>query len=206
MSLLLKILRPKKISRRHVDWTWRHHFYRWILKRMCYLYKFGAVHDVIQLGKIKCIHNIRDEAFENELKKFDVEAKIIMRNEHTPYNRAGHFVHFHFFKWTETLTIYNEKSEYCVTRNTTHSVSTNMLGEFRTSEPNSILSITEFIENNIQAKQQKDKPTRQSSQLQHERHKESVKTENIKPVTIQSKGTADNTILKRGKINIDLTF
>ncbi len=206
MSFLLKILRPKKISNRQADWTWRHHFYRWILKMMCSLYKYGAIHDKIQLGEFKCILNIRDEAFENELKIFNVEAKITKHNEHTPYNKAGHFVHFHIFKWTETLTIYNGKGEYRITRNTTLTVSTNMTGEFRASEPNNILAVTEFIENNIQAKQQKDKPTRQSSQLQHERHKESVKTENIKPVTIQPRGTADNTILKRGKINIDLTF
>lgn len=222
--MLLQKLSPSNIPKKRSDWGVYITFYNWLLEKLAKRYSRGAVYDIIQIGETKFIHSVRDYWFEQELKRFNLSMKVTKKNRSFPYSITNNYFQSCFFNWTESLVAYYGEEWYSITRDKAMSIKTNLIGKIKTSEPNDLVTVTEFIAEIKKAtpatvvnskklekglpKEPEKKPLVKTNPLGQEKKDSKLKQpqqERSEDPTISNNGNDSNTI-KRGKINIDLTF
>lgn len=243
MPMLLEKLSPSNIPKKRSDWSVYITFYNWLLKKLAKRYSCGAVYDTIQIGETTFIHSVRDNWFEQELKRFNLPTKVTINCQSVPYFITNKYFQSCFFNWTESLVVYYGEKGYGITRNKTTSIEANLIGKIKTSKPNDLVAVTEFTAEIKKAtpvtvvnskpqdgQQQKKEPQKEpekkpenkpeknqpvkSNPLGREKREPKPKPkqpqrpqqqEQPKTPIVNNNGNDSNTI-KRGKINIDLTF
>lgn len=224
MPMLLEKLSPSNIPKKRSDWGIYITFYNWLLKKLAKRYSCGAVYDTIQIGETKFIHSVRDNWFELELKRFNLPTKVTINCQSVPYSITNNYFQSCFFNWTESLVVYYGGKGYSITREKTTSIEANLLGKIKTSKPNDLVAVTEFTAEIKKAppvtvvnskklekglpKEPEKKPLVKTNPLGQEKKDSKLKQpqqERSEDPTISNNGNDSNTI-KRGKINIDLTF
>lgn len=144
MTFLLKILSPKKIPAKRSEWNWHVRCHEWMLRRLFYAYRRGAVSDTIQLGNVQIIHNVRDYWYEQELQRFHIDTAQHLEKRSVPLylNRKLH--RSVFFHWTVSLLVFYEGKSYNIKRGKTISIETEIDGKLKISSEKDIILRSEF--------------------------------------------------------------
>ncbi len=113
--LLMKLFSPKTIPGRS-EWRFRHKLYRSLLQAFSLLYVRGKIDDCIVVNGVEVTHNLCDEWFENELRRFDIG--ISMTYHITPSDCLDKrwYHRFSMFNWEEKLKITHQGAGCCITR------------------------------------------------------------------------------------------
>ena len=102
--ILMKLLSPKTLPVLESDWKFHHKLYRILLTLFLYGYKRKVVFDHVVLGEggAELLHCIKDEWFEQQLKRFRVEyippVKVVSIS-------ATHSLRSGVFSWKDTMTL-----------------------------------------------------------------------------------------------------
>lgn len=102
--ILMKLLSPKTLPVLESDWKFHHKLYRILLTLFLYGYKRKVVFDHVVLGEggAELLHCIKDEWFEQQLKRFHVEyippVKVVSIS-------ATHSLRSGVFSWIDTMTL-----------------------------------------------------------------------------------------------------
>lgn len=102
--LLMKLLSPRTIPVLESDWRFYHKLYRAILSLLLYSYRRKVIFDHVVLGEggAELLHCVRDEWFEQQLKRFHVEfippIKVVSIS-------ATHNMRFGLFSWKDSMTL-----------------------------------------------------------------------------------------------------
>lgn len=102
--LLMKLLSPKTIPVLESDWRFCHKLYRTILSLLLYSYRRKVIFDHVVLGEggAELLHCVRDEWFEQQLKRLHVEyippVKVVSIS-------ATHSMRYGMFSWKDTMTL-----------------------------------------------------------------------------------------------------
>lgn len=145
LTFLLKIISPSVIPNRKTHWGKWVRFYYWLLLRLLPSYRKSAVSDTIILGNIHIIHSVRDLWFENELQRFRIDTAPHMECQSVPYFKKRNDHRSYLFKWTESLSIFQNGKNYNITRSTTSTIETELEGQLRMSVSKDIILRTEFV-------------------------------------------------------------
>lgn len=198
-----------------------------MLKSMLPYYLKNIINDSVIINNIIYSIKVKDTWYERELQRYNI------RIDSTPNKLVPHYKNnirhrFSFlFNWTEEMSItYNNKT-YSISRGTEWFIHTNINGILKTNMSEEDVTKSEFIfttteqikketkttpvNENIQ---HRPKVTRKSNPLGREKREPKPKPkqpqqpqqqEQPKTPIVNNNGNDSNTI-KRGKINIDLTF
>lgn len=102
--ILMKLLSPKALPVLESDWKFHHKLYRILLTLFLYGYKRKVVFDHVVLGEggAELLHCIKDEWFEQQLKRFHVEyippVKVVSIS-------ATHSIRSGVFSWKDTMML-----------------------------------------------------------------------------------------------------
>lgn len=102
--ILMKLLSPKSLPVMESDWKFHHKLYRILLRLFLFGYKRKVVFDHVILGEsgAELLHSIKDEWFEQQLKRFHIEyippVKVVSIS-------ATHILRLGVFSWKDTMTL-----------------------------------------------------------------------------------------------------
>ncbi len=233
--IIVKLLSPKYLPSSKDNWTWRHKFTYFLLKRLLNIYVRGVSSDTFYLGKVQIIHTVRDVWFEREIERYHISIKNEMSIQSIPYENERSIYHSFIFNWEDTLSIIDSTKHYILKLGNNISVKTNIEGVFSAARDFKCFHSSKFMVEMSQQNKNEPQPNNQQPRKEPEKKPEN-KPEKKQPVKsnplgrekrepkpkpkqpqrpqqqeqpktpiVNNNGNDSNTI-KRGKINIDLTF
>lgn len=113
--LFMKLISPNIIPDKS-DWKFRHKFYHFLLKAVSLLYVRGKIDDRIVVNGVEVTHNLCDEWFENELRRFDIGISMTYHVTPTDCLDKRWYHRFSMFKWEEKLKITHQGAGCCIAR------------------------------------------------------------------------------------------
>ncbi|MCR4665215.1 MAG: hypothetical protein K5660_07605 [Paludibacteraceae bacterium] len=140
----LKLFRPKDIPNRKTDWNWRIRFYHWALVSLMPIYKRGAISDVVNVGDLQVIHNVRDYWYEQELLRFRIDTAQHLEKQSSPYNIKRKYHRSCIFNWSESLLVFHDGKSYNVKLGKDYSIATDIEGALKVSSSRDIILRSEF--------------------------------------------------------------
>lgn len=125
--LLMKIISPRTVPIR-TEWKFRHKFYHFLLKAISLLYVRGKINDYIVVNDVEVTHNLCDEWFENELRRFDISISMTYHITPTDCLDKKWYHRFSVFQWEEKLIITHHGTGCCIARGNRVSFNANVAG------------------------------------------------------------------------------
>lgn len=148
--LLLKLLRPRDIPQRKTQWNWQVRWFNLLLRWLLPIYKRCAVSDTITIGKVKVVHTIRDDWYEQELQRFHIDIAQHMEKTTLPITRKRK-KHSPIFQWRELLIIYVDGKKYTISNFDDWRIESEIRGQVKISTDRDFIVRTEFTSNSISA-------------------------------------------------------
>ena len=142
---LLKITSPKNIPSHKTDWNWHVRLHGWIISKLRRLYSRGAVNDIIQLGNVKIIHNVRDYWYEQELRRYHLYVEPRPKAVSQKYHSPKWLFRSCLFRWEESLSVSDNDKSYSVRRKKRMAIDSDIIGRLMVSEPQDSIVQTKFI-------------------------------------------------------------
>lgn len=142
--ILLKIICPKEIPNRKMNWGYGVRFYHWLLLRLLPVYRKSAVFDTLNLGETQVIHNVRDYWYEQELQRFRIDTAQHLEKQSTPYNTKRKYRRSYLFNWSESLLVFHDGKSYNVKLDKGFSIATDIEGVLKISSSRDIILRSEF--------------------------------------------------------------
>lgn len=140
--LLLKLISPKKVPRYKSNWKFRHKCYSAMLILLLRRYSRGVIDEVIVLNGVKVSHTLRDEWFENELRRFGIEFSPNLKATTTPSLEKRKYRRSRLFNWKETLSVIKARKRCTIVRERGITLESNLDGTLKSSSGyDGILSI-----------------------------------------------------------------
>lgn len=102
--LLMKLLSPKTLAPSESEWKFLHRIYRAMLTLLLDSYRKKVVFDHVVLGEggAELLHCVRDEWFEQQLKRFHVTFVPVVKEVSVS---ATHRLKMGVFSWKDTMTL-----------------------------------------------------------------------------------------------------
>lgn len=141
---LIKLFRPQNIPDRKADWNWCIRFYHWALVSLMPIYKRGAISDVMNVGDLQVIHNVRDYWYEQELQRFRIDTAQHLEKQSLPYNVKRKYRRSCIFNWSESLLVFHDGKSYNVKLDKGFSIATDIDGVLKISSSRDIILRSEF--------------------------------------------------------------
>lgn len=113
--LLMRLISPRAVPIQ-AEWKLRHKFYHFLLKAVSLLYVRGKIDDRIVVNGVEVTHNLCDEWFENELRRFDIGISMTYHVTPTDCLDKRWYHRFSMFKWEEELKITHQGAGCCIAR------------------------------------------------------------------------------------------
>lgn len=137
--------RPKKIPQRKSQWNWKVRWYYALLKCIMTRYKRCAISNVLQMGNIQIIHNVRDYGYEQELQRFHIDIAQHIEKVETPMTIKRRYKRSKLFNWTESIIVYANGKSYSIQQSNSFTIQTDMLGVLKLSSAKDFILRSEFI-------------------------------------------------------------
>ncbi|MCM1168672.1 MAG: hypothetical protein NC324_01905 [Bacteroides sp.] len=163
LRLFLRMVRPSNEQLCKVQSNGRSRFrikmYKFLLKRLKRSYLYYAISDtiVLQNEDIRIVHEFRDMAFENELRRVGVDIRPQMASSAMPCRmaRRGNQHHYKCFKFKDLLNFYRGNEELFLTHDKEISVEGTMRGGVKKSLSEDIVfRTTTLLEENVVVRMQ----------------------------------------------------
>lgn len=144
--LILKLLRPRDIPQRKMQWNWQVRWYNHLLRWLLPVYKRCAVSDTITIGKLKVVHAIRDYWYEQELQRFHIDIAQHMDKTTLPITlkRKNHSM---LFQWKESLIVYADGKKYTICNSDDWCIESEISGQMKISTDRDFIVRTVFTSN-----------------------------------------------------------
>ena len=183
-TLLLKILSPWKLPARKSSWSRYVRLYHWLLVRRLPKYRRSAISDVINLGSVRIIHNVRDFWYEQELQRFHIDVAQHLERHAQSYSLKQKSRRSKSFNWTESLLVFDGDKSYNIKRAKSLTIETDIEGLLKVSTAKDILLRSEFT-----AKSAPVRPMKVESEVNRPKQKINIKDTVPSPPPVQNKTT-----------------
>lgn len=185
--LLMRLLSPRTVPIQ-TEWKFRHKFYHFLLKAISLLYVRGKIDDCIVVNGVEVTHNLCDEWFENELRRFDIG--ISMTYHFTPPDCLDKrwYHRFSMFQWEEKLRITHHVTECCIARGNRVNFNANVAGVLLSSSDDVVsIRFNERVERIVPSK---GVETIEKPKTKKIHFKETENLQPVHPVEVTAKKTS----------------